>query len=241
MHKVITTSDLKTFIKNNPGGLSDHNIEIITGKSGGEYLEIHSREKVRIITASSGKEIIDIHKTENANLIIADLEMPEMNGDVVCDVIRGDDTTRKVSFVIVCDNEESAVKRCQACKANDYLSKPITIQELLVAIKKYLYISERKSTRIIFQVFVKGKIMDRFFFGKSENISNSGFLFSTDEVIEIGSNISCTFIIGEDIITVDGKVVRNIETAPDRFSYGIQFANISPFSESIIANLINGK
>jgi c-di-GMP-binding flagellar brake protein YcgR len=80
--------------------------------------------------------------------------------------------------------------------------------------------------------------MDRFFFGRSENISNSGILLSTDEAIEKGHNITCTFIIGDDLISVDGDVVRIIEDAPDRYSYGIQFINIDPFSKSKIDKLV---
>ena len=239
MKKLIITANLKTFFEDNQTGLLEEKIKVITAPTGEEHLDILSRETVSILTASSGNDILNIHNTENADLIIADLEMPEMNGDEVCDAIRNDDTTRKVSFVIVCDNDESAINRCRTSKANAYITRPIKVQELSEDIKKFLNISERRSVRIIFQVFVKGKFMDRFFFGRSENISNSGILLSTDEAIEKGHKITCTFIIGDDLITVDGEVVRNIEDAPDRHSYGIQFINIDPFSKSKIDQLIS--
>ena len=241
MKKLIITANLKTFFKDNQTDLLEEKIKVITAPTGEEHLDILSRETVSILTASSGKDILNIHKTEYANLIIADLEMPEMNGDDVCDAIRNDDTTRKVSFIIVCDNDESAINRCRTSKANSYITRPIKVSELSEDIKKYLDISERKSIRIIFQVFVKGQFMDRFFFGRSENISNSGILLSTDEAIEKGHKITCTFIIGEDLITVDGEVVRIIENVPDRHSYGIQFININPLSKSKIDQLISQK
>ncbi len=171
MKKLIITANLKTFFEDNQTGLLDEKIKVITAPTGEEHLDILSRETVSILTASSGNDILNIHNTENADLIIADLEMPEMNGDDVCDAIRNDDTTRKVSFVIVCDNDESAINRCRTSKANAYITRPIKVQELSEDIKKFLNISERRSVRIIFQVFVKGKFMDRFFFGRSENRS----------------------------------------------------------------------
>ena len=243
MKKLIITPKLKSFFEDNQTGLLEGSIKIITDPSGNEYLDILSREKVSILTASSGKDILNIHSTENADLIIAELDMPEMNGAEVCEAIRNDDSNRKrkVSFVIVCDNDESAINRCRDSKANTYITRPIKVQELSKDIKKFLNISERKSTRIIFQVFVKGEFMDRFFFGRSENISNSGILLSTDEAIEKGHNITCTFIIGEDLISVDGEVARIIEDAPDRYSYGIQFINIDPFSKSKIDELVGQK
>lgn len=241
MKKLIITANLKTFFKDNQTDLLEEKIKVITAPTGEEHLDILSRETVSILTASSGKDILNIHKTEYANLIIADLEMPEMNGDDVCDAIRNDDTTRKVSFIIVCDNDESAINRCRTSKANSYITRPIKVSKLSEDIKKYLDISDRKSIRIIFQVFVKGQFMDRFFFGRSENISNSGILLSTDEAIEKGHKITCTFIIGEDLITVDGEVVRIIENVPDRHSYGIQFININPLSKSKIDQLISQK
>jgi len=241
MHKLIITPDIKTFIESNQKGLSDHNFDIITDPSGEEFLYIHSREKVSLLTASSGKDILNIHKTENADLIIADLEMPEINGDEVCDAIRNDDTTRKVSFIIICDNDESAINRCRTSKANTFITRPIKVRELSEDIIKYLDISERNSIRIIFQVFVKGKFMDRFFFGRSENISNSGILLSTDEAIEKSHNITCTFIVGEDLITVEGEVIRTIEDVPNRYRYGIRFININPFLKTKIDQFINQK
>ena len=239
MKKLIITDNLKTFFEDNQTGLLKKNIKVITATTGEEFLEIHTREKVSLLTASSGKDILNIHKTENADLIIADLEMPEINGDEVCDAIRNDDTTRKVSFIIICDNDESAINRCRTSKANTFITRPIKVRELSEDIIKYLDISERNSIRIIFQVFVKGKFMDRFFFGRSENISNSGILLSTDEAIEKGHNITCTFIVGEDLITVEGEVIRTIEDVPNRYRYGIRFININPFLKTKIDQFIN--
>ena len=241
MKKLLIADNLKTIIEKNKKVLSMEHVKIITDSSGKELLKVHSREKIRILAASSGKDILNIHNSENTDLIITSLEMPKMDGDKVCSAIRNNDTTKKVSFIIVCDNNKSAIKRCRTCKANAFITKPIKSQELISNIKKFLYISERKSIRAIFQVFFKGRSKEKFFFGSSENISSSGILLSTDEVLRKGAKITCTFLIGKKLTTVNGKVVRTVKAAPARHSYGIQFTDLSPTTQSRIDKFIKKK
>ena len=197
-----------------------------------------SRNKIEILTASSGADILRIHGDEEVDLIIMNLKMSSMDGDVVCTTIRNSDALKKVSIIIICDNDKSEISRCQACGANAFITNPVDYKEVFRNIKKFLYVAERKDLRIIFQVFIKGEQNDRFFFANTENISNSGILLQTDEVIEKGERTTCSFFLGNDLVTLEGKIMRVLEKENNQFNYGIQFININLSTQKKLDELI---
>ena len=197
-----------------------------------------SRNKIEILTASSGADILRIHGDEEVDLIIMNLKMSSMDGDVVCTTIRNSDALKKVSIIIICDNDKSEISRCQACGANAFITNPVDYKEVFRNIKKFLYVAERKDLRIIFQVFIKGEQNDRFFFANTENISISGILLQTDEVIEKGERTTCSFFLGNNLITLKGKIMRVLEKENNQFNYGIQFININLSTQKMLEELI---
>ena len=197
-----------------------------------------SRNKIEILTASSGADILRIHGDEEVDLIIMNLKMSSMDGDVVCTTIRNSDALKKVSIIIICDNDKSEISRCQACWANAFITNPVDYKEVFRNIKKFLYVAERKDLRIIFQVFIKGEQNDRFFFANTENISISGILLQTDEVIEKGERTTCSFFLDNDLITLEGKIMRVLEKENNQFNYGIQFININLSTQKKLDELI---
>ena len=200
---------------------------------------ILSRQKIEVLTTSSGEDIPRIHGDEKVDLIIMNLKMSGMDGDEVCKNIRNNDSLKKVSIIIICDNDKSDISRCQACGANAFITNPVDYEEVFRNIKKFLYVADRKDLRIIFQVFIKGEQNDRFFFANTQNISKSGILLETDEVIEKGERTTCSFFLDKDLTTLDGKIMRVIEKENKLFNYGMQFININLKTQKMLEEFIN--
>jgi len=90
-------------------------------------------------TASSAPEGIDILlNNEGIKIVLMDMMMPEMDGYEAINIIRNNE---KISFLpviavtaqaMVGDREKSLL-----AGANDYVSKPINVDELLGKLKKY--------------------------------------------------------------------------------------------------------
>lgn len=84
--------------------------------------------------ASNGKEAIDILKSDQSyTLVMADWNMPEMNGyDMVLN-IKNDETLKKIPIIMVTtENEISNVQKAIEAGASDFITKPFkkeTIQE----------------------------------------------------------------------------------------------------------------
>jgi len=100
-----------------------------------ETLDILKFEGFEPIGASNGKEGLEKAKKYNPDLIICDIMMPEMDGYQVLKSIRKDDRINEVPFLFhtaLTSREE--LRKGMDIGADDYLTKPYSISELLSAI-----------------------------------------------------------------------------------------------------------
>ena len=98
----------------------------------------------RVTTASTGTEGLARARNEMPNLILVDIMMPEMDGYQVCDQLRQDPQTMNVPIIMLTalDETESVVKGLRT-GADDYMTKPFEIIELLSRIEAHLRRTER--------------------------------------------------------------------------------------------------
>ena len=95
-------------------------------------VNLEARE-YRVLTAADGQEALMIAEKEKPSLIILDIIMPEMNGFEVCRSIR---QWSAVPIIMLSAREgENDKDQCEACGANDYLTKPFVLRELLERVK----------------------------------------------------------------------------------------------------------
>ena len=85
----------------------------------------------RVITAPNGKDAIDQVAKFNPDAILLDVEMPEMDGFSVCEIIRSQKTDREIPiFIITSRDDEESVQRAYELGATDFLTKPIALTVL---------------------------------------------------------------------------------------------------------------
>jgi PAS domain S-box-containing protein len=100
--------------------------------------------KVKIFEVESGEKAIEYLKKNTVDLIFMDVQMPEMSGYEATQHIRNQLNLLDVPIValtagIILGERE----RCLAAGMNDYLSKPISTEELREVMRKYLKIDTR--------------------------------------------------------------------------------------------------
>ncbi len=194
-----------------------------------------------MLTAASTEEALSLHKKEGADLIVADLDI-RGTGDKLCSLIRNDDSLKKVSFIMVCRNTASDLKRCSACGANAYVARPFDPVLLLEKVSALIDISKRASMRVLLKVSVKGNFKDQGFFSNSVNISSSGILLQTNKVISKGDTITCSFFIpSSQIITADCEVTRVVQVGGDLYRYGAKFLDLDPEQSAAISEFVRRK
>ena len=93
----------------------------------------------RIIVARNGVEAIERAQAEQPDLILMDIQMPEMDGLEAMRRLRADGALSTVPVIALTalampgDRE-----RCLEAGANEYLSKPVSLRQLVAMIKAEL-------------------------------------------------------------------------------------------------------
>ena len=102
---------------------------------------ILEQEGYRVLIASTGQEAIDSLKQfqELPNLVLLDILLPKINGIEVCKWIRNQQRFENIPIIIFTAlvQEEDRIEGLNA-GANEYITKPFSIDKLLDIIKEYI-------------------------------------------------------------------------------------------------------
>jgi PAS domain S-box-containing protein len=92
-----------------------------------------------ILLARNGQEAIDQVQSQKPDLILMDIQMPGMDGLEAIQQIRSIPNSGKVPIIALTALAMSGdCDRCLAAGANDYLSKPVKLKQLVTTIQQYL-------------------------------------------------------------------------------------------------------
>jgi two-component system alkaline phosphatase synthesis response regulator PhoP len=95
-----------------------------------------SREGYRVTKAIHGQLALDSAKAELPHLVLLDLVLPDMDGIEVCRRLKWDAATRSIPVIMVTGKtDESDVVLGLGLGADDYITKPFRIRELLARVQ----------------------------------------------------------------------------------------------------------
>ena len=93
----------------------------------------------RVIEATDGVDALKKLSSDKIDLILADINMPVMDGLKLVSLVRGNPVFKNIPIIMVTtEGAEEDRKRAIAIGANAYLPKPIQTQELLKLVSKFL-------------------------------------------------------------------------------------------------------
>ncbi len=112
-----------------------------------------AREGYAVSSATSGQEALSLAAKEKPDLIILDLNLPDLYGEDVCRKLREDPATENAPVLILTGKNALGLSaRCLDGCADDYLSKPFDIGDILAHLRALLRRSQgRSSTRGVIQ------------------------------------------------------------------------------------------
>jgi DNA-binding response OmpR family regulator len=105
-----------------------------------EYLtERLTPEGFTVTTAATGQDGIDQAISRQPDLILLDLRLPVTDGVAVCQALRADARTERIPILVVTGVlSPSQLEQSMTSGADDFVSKPIDIPDLLVRMNALL-------------------------------------------------------------------------------------------------------
>lgn len=129
-------------------------------------------EGYEITGAYDGAQALEAVQKEYFNLVILDIMLPEVDGITVCETIR---LKNPDIPILILSAKNSSADRVLGLKkgADDYLTKPFNLEELLLRVDKLIKKSERLSIKVpVPEIFSFGK--NKIDFRASEAFTKSG-------------------------------------------------------------------
>jgi DNA-binding response OmpR family regulator len=91
-------------------------------------------EGFRVVSAARGKDGVALWKTEGPDAIILDLMLPDMNGYAVCEEVRRTSPIVPIIMLTARSQESDKIRGLDA-GADDYVTKPFSVNELIARIR----------------------------------------------------------------------------------------------------------
>lgn len=202
------------------------------------------RADIQVFTVTTNDDLLRTHIEENVNLIVSRPDLSGAGAEEVFTIIRQGRTLRKVSIVLICEDNALQQAVCRRCGANTVLTLPVDPVQLQEKARQYLAIAARQAYRVVLNVAVDGKFRNQQFLCRSENISATGVLIRADLDLVAGEGISCSFYLPEGTkITSHGEVVRIAQQSAEMKEklYGVRFTNISRGAQALIDAYVKKK
>ena len=206
-----------------------------------------NREEFELITARSGREVLKVIREAEPDLVFVNLEMPELNGDECCRIVKSDDKYRHIPVIIVTPGDrQEDIERCRLAGCNDILLKPIDRHAFMTTSRKFLQVRERTVQRFVTRLpvnygVIPGELLDDY----SVDLNTDGLFLATDHPFTAETLLYVEFIlpVGERVIRCKAKVAwvncpeawRKPELPP---GMGVQFLDLGPDNMDAIQNYL---
>lgn len=110
-----------------------------------DFLEFALKRKpFKMLRASSGKECLVLAKRYRPEIILLDIQMPEMDGFQTLELLKADAATAQIPviFLTAARKDPQSIERGLQLGANEFLTKPIDTEELLVRVRMLLRVKK---------------------------------------------------------------------------------------------------
>lgn len=102
-------------------------------------------ESYSILTASNGQEALELVRQNEISLVVSDVMMPEMDGYELSRQLKSDvETSHIMVILLTAKSAEEARLEGYRCGADDYLTKPFSMEMLRLRIQHLLELQRRR-------------------------------------------------------------------------------------------------
>ena len=218
---------------------------IIAGERMAALLNKHRQSvsrspEVSFLGARTGDEILELHREHLASLLILDVVMPGAPPEEICRRVRADAAMRKVSLIVI--GTAASLATVKRCAANRSFLRPLDQEDFLGAVRSLIEVAARTDYRVLVGVQINGTVRSTPFFGRSENISATGILFSANRIMDVGDRPELNLVLpGLGQLHALTEILR-VEAVPGKDpKYGARFIDPGRQAHQMIEAYIRKK
>ncbi len=96
------------------------------------------KEGYEVITTTDGREAVARINETNPDMVITDIMMPYVSGLEIVSFLRGEASKRIPVIILSAMEQEKVVMEAFDLGADDYITKPFSLNELVIRVKKLI-------------------------------------------------------------------------------------------------------
>lgn len=202
------------------------------------------RLKYHVITAKTAEDALIFLSLSVPMVIIADVDLPQMNGVDLLKRVKQNRLTRDIPFLLYTSNKDPLIElSCQKAGSAAFLTHAAPLDELYVAIQKATEAKPRRFVRLTtcLDVVVGDNMPD----GRDSitAISEKGMFVNTIAPLSYGSVHLFTFFLPNApgwVFRIEGQVLYNHLNKDSRKQpgIGVKFLNIGTEEQELIRDFI---
>jgi EAL domain-containing protein (putative c-di-GMP-specific phosphodiesterase class I)/DNA-binding response OmpR family regulator len=118
------------------------------------------REGFEVLEAGGGQAALDVVQTESVDLVVMDVGMPAMSGTEVVRTLRARSETATLPIVLITGSgDENSVIEGLEAGADDFLPKPVRLDELVARVRAHLRKQGAWSTALEYELRTRASVV----------------------------------------------------------------------------------
>jgi uncharacterized protein (TIGR02266 family) len=199
------------------------------------------RTSCRVLTARNAAEALRTCHTERPDVVFLDASMPGMDGLDACRAMKTDPALRAIPVVMVTLRERK--DECLQAGCDDVLAKPVSQEDFLAKVRRFVALRERAESRIPVSLRVEFRAPGGTYTAYTKDLSPHGLFLKTSRPFSRGTRLEMTIHLprGRPAMTLKGEVRRVVESTPGgQFlpGIGVRLLDLSPALERQIEEFI---
>jgi two-component system cell cycle response regulator len=150
-----------------------------------------------VLGASNGAQALEIARREHPDVVVADLDMPDMDGETLCRAIKADRDLHRTPVILVTSGRSGLDReRAVRAHADDVLSKPLSRIQLNVAVGRLLRSDGYRSlTRVELDAEVRVRVSrdQASVWGTVRDLSRGGVFVESSGTLPLATEVDLAF------------------------------------------------
>ena len=202
------------------------------------------RTTCRVLTARNGAEALRSCRKEAPDVVFLDASMPGMDGLEACRALKADPRLRSIPVVIVTTRDRAP--ECREAGCDDTLAKPVTQDDFLAKVRRFVALRERGEERIPASIRVEFRALAGSYTAYTKDLSAHGAFLKSPRPFAPGTRLTLSVHLSrrQPPLSIEGEVRRVVESVGDIHlipGIGVRFLDVPPEAVLAIEEFIAGR